>query len=210
MLFINKKDGLMNTVNEIKNKYVILVHIDESTLYLLENNDCIKKYPISSGRSDLPSPIGNWKIINKGDWGEGFGGRWMGLNVRWGNYGIHGTTEEYSIGSPVSHGCIRMFNKDIKELYDIVTEGTPVIIRNGSFGPFGIGFRELYPGDRGADVLVIQQRLKSLGYFKGYESGIYEDDLKAAIHKFQKDNKLDIKNIIDVIVYNTMGFREFE
>lgn len=191
-------------------EYLILIKIEEKTLYLFEDGKCIKKYLIASGKPGWPSPIGEWKITNKDNWGEEFGGRWMGLNVRWGNYGIHGTIKESSIGSSASHGCIRMFNKDIKELYDIVSIGTPVIIKNGSFGPFGTGFRELTPGDRGADVLAVQERLKELGYFNGYKSGIYEDDLKNALYKFQKDNNLKIKYTITRIDYNTMGFREFE
>ena len=41
---------------------------------------------------------------------------------------IHGTTHEDKIGSPVSHGCIRMRNADVMELFDLVHEDTPVVI----------------------------------------------------------------------------------
>ncbi|RLC50613.1 MAG: L,D-transpeptidase [Candidatus Cloacimonadota bacterium] len=41
---------------------------------------------------------------------------------------IHGTPEEDKIGKPASHGCIRMKNKDICELFDLVDLKTPVII----------------------------------------------------------------------------------
>ncbi|MDP4153226.1 MAG: L,D-transpeptidase family protein [Bacillota bacterium] len=169
-----------------------------------------KKYPIASGRPGWPSPIGQWQIVEKSDWGEGFGGRWLGLNVIWGKYGIHGTTQEGSIGSAASHGCIRMLNKDIKELYNLVSIGTPVIIEDGSYGPFGTGFRELRPGDRGADVLAVQQRLKELGYFKGKNTGIYEDNLKQSLYKFQKEKGLRIKYTITKDDYHAMGLQEFE
>lgn len=43
---------------------------------------------------------------------------------------IHGTPEEGLIGQPVSHGCVRMKNKDIEELFDAVQSGTKVIILN--------------------------------------------------------------------------------
>lgn len=43
---------------------------------------------------------------------------------------IHGTSEEGLIGTPQSHGCIRMKNKDVLELYSIIKEGTPVLIIN--------------------------------------------------------------------------------
>ena len=41
---------------------------------------------------------------------------------------IHGTQEEGLIGSKASHGCIRMFNNDVIELYKMVKEGTKVLI----------------------------------------------------------------------------------
>lgn len=41
---------------------------------------------------------------------------------------IHGTNHENAIGSPISCGCIRMRNQDIIELFEHVTENTPVRI----------------------------------------------------------------------------------
>jgi lipoprotein-anchoring transpeptidase ErfK/SrfK len=41
---------------------------------------------------------------------------------------IHGTPEEGLIGQPASHGCIRMKNTDVIELFDLVEEGTLVMI----------------------------------------------------------------------------------
>ena len=42
---------------------------------------------------------------------------------------IHGTNEEGLIGSPASHGCIRMNNKDVSELFNLVTTKTLVYIQ---------------------------------------------------------------------------------
>lgn len=42
---------------------------------------------------------------------------------------IHGTNNESALGQPASHGCIRMFNKDVIELYDLVKVGTFVLIQ---------------------------------------------------------------------------------
>jgi lipoprotein-anchoring transpeptidase ErfK/SrfK len=42
---------------------------------------------------------------------------------------IHGTKHEDKIGSPASHGCIRMRNADVIDLFDLVDEDTPVVIR---------------------------------------------------------------------------------
>jgi L,D-transpeptidase YbiS len=42
---------------------------------------------------------------------------------------IHGTNHEESIGVPASHGCVRMRNADLVELFEQVGVGTPVVIR---------------------------------------------------------------------------------
>jgi len=41
---------------------------------------------------------------------------------------IHGTNHEAAIGRPVSHGCVRMSNADVVDLFDRVEEGAPVVI----------------------------------------------------------------------------------
>jgi lipoprotein-anchoring transpeptidase ErfK/SrfK len=41
---------------------------------------------------------------------------------------IHGTRHEDKIGKPASHGCVRMRNADVIELFELVDEGTPVVI----------------------------------------------------------------------------------
>jgi lipoprotein-anchoring transpeptidase ErfK/SrfK len=43
---------------------------------------------------------------------------------------IHGTKHEDKIGTPDSHGCIRMRNADVIELFDLVDDDTPVVIRD--------------------------------------------------------------------------------
>ncbi|WP_278277704.1 peptidoglycan-binding domain-containing protein [Anaerocolumna jejuensis] len=83
-------------------------------------------------------------------------------------------------------------------------------MNNGPFGPFGTGFRSLKPGDRGADVLAVQERLKELRYYKGNMTGIFGEDLKNAVHRFQEDKNLEIKNTITREDYDAMGLREFE
>jgi lipoprotein-anchoring transpeptidase ErfK/SrfK len=50
------------------------------------------------------------------------------LTLRGGEYAIHGTNRPSSIGRFVSHGCIRMYNRDIRELFSLAAVGTPVIV----------------------------------------------------------------------------------
>jgi hypothetical protein len=128
----------------------------------------------------------------------------MGLNVPWGIYGIHGTTRPGSIGRAASHGCIRMRNRDIVELYRLVKHGTVVEIYGGPFGPFGKGVRELHPGDTGADVMEVQRNLQFKGYYKGYLSGYYSVGTERALNSFQKACKLPISNVIDYKMYEKL------
>jgi lipoprotein-anchoring transpeptidase ErfK/SrfK len=50
------------------------------------------------------------------------------LTMRGGEYAIHGTNNPASVGGFVSHGCIRMYNRDSVTLYRLVGVGTPVIV----------------------------------------------------------------------------------
>jgi lipoprotein-anchoring transpeptidase ErfK/SrfK len=51
--------------------------------------------------------------------------RWMGI---YDGAGIHGTSDTASIGTPASHGCIRMLIPEVEELYDQVPVRTPIYI----------------------------------------------------------------------------------
>ena len=86
------------TINNMANdtfddeEHNIFIDLTESILYLFKGRQLVKKYPIAQGKPATPSPIGVWEIVTKArNWGSGFGSRWMGLNVPWGKYGIHGT-----------------------------------------------------------------------------------------------------------------------
>ena len=80
------------------NNASILIDINAKRLYVAYNKEIIKSYTVAVGLPDTPTPIGDFTIIQKDRWGEGFGSAWLGLNVPWGQYGIHGTTTPESIG----------------------------------------------------------------------------------------------------------------
>ena len=183
----------------------IFIDIDEKTLYLLDGNNLIKKYPVATGKPSTPTPIGRWKVINKARWGGGFGSRWIGIDVPWGTYGIHGTNKPSTIGYNASHGCVRMYNRDVEDLYTYVKYGTPVYIYGGLYGPFGNGARNLKPGDKGIDVVEVQRRLKLLGYYKGSIDGVYGPVMENALYSFQRDNGLPKSRVIYYETYRAMG-----
>ena len=70
--------------NTKSNKYKILVDVEESKLYLFEDDELIKTYKCSGGKISTPSPIGTWKIISKAKWGEGFGRKFYGYKCAMG------------------------------------------------------------------------------------------------------------------------------
>lgn len=104
----------------------ITVNVSARTLTLYKDGKWFKSYPVAVGKPETPTPKGTRKIINKASNPGGvFGAKWLGLGD---GYGIHGTNNPSSIGKAVSNGCIRMYNKDVTELYNIVPIGTTVKI----------------------------------------------------------------------------------
>lgn len=117
----------------------IEIDIPSRSLYFIENNSVLKKYPVAVGKANSQTPIGEFKVINKvinpyyskqkiagGSPQNPLGSRWIGFKP---SYGVHGNNNPKSIGKFVSAGCIRMYDKDVKELYEKVNIGVPVIVK---------------------------------------------------------------------------------
>ncbi len=139
------------TASDLRRLYPSIITIDQSTftLRLFKRLRYDRSYSVAVGQPAYPTPNGLFAIQSKqvdptwtapnSPWaGEAAGqsydssdpsnplkARWMGVN---GSIGIHGTGEDYSIGSRASHGCIRMHVSDVTDLYDRVSLGTPVLI----------------------------------------------------------------------------------
>lgn len=177
--------------------YHLLVDLDNLLMYVYKDGEPVKTYEVSGGKPNSPSPVGTWRIISKDTWGEGFGGAWLGFNVPWGQYGIHGTNEPWAVGrTNASKGCIRMRNKDVQELYRTVPYNSLVTIVYDN-----IPFYPMRDGDRGSDVLAVERALKKLGYYHGSEDGVFGSSLKNAVIKFQKENKLYSTGVINNSTY---------
>ncbi len=116
----------------------LIVSIPDRKMVLLEDGRVVKVYPIAVGKNSTPSPNGNFHVASrvvKPTWykpgkpvgpgpGNPLGTRWMGLGFK--GYGIHGTNMPNSIGKAASHGCIRMRNHDVEELFELVQVGDSV------------------------------------------------------------------------------------
>ena len=103
-----------------------------------ENDMVLRLFPVAVGSASSPSPVGTFTIVNRIDrptyYAPGkvippsarnpLGTRWLGLSVK--GYGIHGTDVPSSIGHARSHGCIRLRNRDIEELFEMLRAGDVV------------------------------------------------------------------------------------
>jgi hypothetical protein len=140
------------TARRLRSLYPTIVTIDRShfRLRLFKRLRFSKGYGVAVGQPAYPTPTGRFSIQNKqvnpawtapnSPWAGELAGtttpggaasnplraRWMGITN---GVGIHGTSQEYSIGSRASHGCIRMRVADVIDLYRRVPVGTPVLIR---------------------------------------------------------------------------------
>jgi lipoprotein-anchoring transpeptidase ErfK/SrfK len=107
----------------------IMLTKSQRQLTLFDGNTPLRHYPVAIGKSNTPTPVGNFSIILKiTNPGGILGTRWLGLSID--SYGIHGTSKPWLIGQMVSNGCIRMHNANAEELYALVRLGTPVYIRD--------------------------------------------------------------------------------
>lgn len=127
------------TVERLTFPYATCIVIDKSEfkLYWVKDNRLVKIYPVAIGRPGMETPVATWKILAKyhTDPGGVYGPRKMRLFRKVGSsfvftaYNLHGTNQPWVIPSKASHGCIRMYNRDVLELYPQVPMGTMVITR---------------------------------------------------------------------------------
>ncbi len=117
-------------------------------------------------------------------------------SLAWGGYGIHGTNNPRSIGRMASHGCIRMYNRDVIAIYDQTPLGTPVYIIGES-----LTGRLLQQGARGEDVSIVQRRLRTLGYYRYRIDRYFGPRMHESVVRFQQANNLAADGIVGPDTY---------
>lgn len=174
-------------------RYRITIDTTRHVMGLYDQQQLIHSYSVATGKPSTPTPLGDWLIIEKMENpGGAFGARWMRISVPNGGYGIHGTDNEASIGRSVSHGCVRMHNDDVIQLYGIVPIGTLVTIFGSSTTT-----RLLEVGVApGPDIAEAQQKLQVLGYYRLDVDGIFGPATRDAVIAFQQENNLTADGII--------------
>ncbi len=157
-VFIPRKRLLPEQEFEIGTIYI---NLSEKRLYYpvsYEGDVYVITFPVGIGTDNSKSPVGEFRITQKKrnpEWvvpksireedpslppvvppgpDNPLGVRAMRLGHT--EYLLHGTSKRFGIGMEVSHGCIRMYNRDVKRLFDVVEKGTKVIITDKRYKIF--------------------------------------------------------------------------
>lgn len=126
-------------VNQLK----LILSLSKKQVELYDRDKLVASFPVAVGKKGWETPTGNFEIIQmikdpswENPWtgkvippspDNPIGERWIGFWTDGKNFiGFHGTPGEHLIGQAVSHGCVRMRNKDIKQLFELVSLGIPV------------------------------------------------------------------------------------
>jgi L,D-transpeptidase ErfK/SrfK len=124
----------------------VVVELKQRQVVVYRQDKVLFKYPVAVGQVGWETPIGTFKIIEMRrdpSWqhpitkevvppGEDnpLGERWIGFMAgEQMNIGFHGTADESLIGQAVSHGCLRMRNRDVRTLFEQVSMGTPIEVK---------------------------------------------------------------------------------
>ena len=190
---------------------LVWVELDRKRLIVYENGVETAVFPIAAGAPDTPSPVGVFRVDQRFATDlSGFGTRFLGLDVPFGQYGIHGTNAPDSIGRNASHGCIRLSVRDAEKLYAMIPLGTRVVLDGGAYGPLNNGFRTLRDGDRGSDVALLQRRLIQRGFLSGQADGVFGPATRQAVMRAREAMKLGAGDTADWALQNALGLSLFE
>lgn len=137
-----------------KGPFHLKIYRSSFTLEVWQNNKVfVKRYKVGLGAEGKDTPTGTFrvksngkliqppwpnpetgKIVHPDDPLYPLGTRWIGLDGIDGaakgrtGFGIHGTKEPETIGKRSSQGCIRLFNGEVQELYDLLTQGVSEVV----------------------------------------------------------------------------------
>ncbi|MBW4526861.1 MAG: L,D-transpeptidase [Phormidium tanganyikae FI6-MK23] len=124
------------------------IRLKQRRVNVYQGDRKVKSYAIAVGKPGWETPIGNYTIKQKirnpewihplngekvpgGDPENPLGRYWIGFWTDGKNWiGFHGTPNPESVGTAASHGCIRMYNRDVEELFGKVSLGTEVVVKN--------------------------------------------------------------------------------
>lgn len=138
----NHEDASLPETETTEEPYWIDVDVTEQKVYIMKDNTIIKEMIASTGKEGHETPLGEFEIQNRGTWffneKYGQGAKYWVSFKDWGIYLFHSVAmdqnqkvipeEEAKLGTPASHGCIRLPIEDAKWIHDNIPEKTKVVI----------------------------------------------------------------------------------
>ena len=196
----------------------IVVNLSDMRLYYFEKKDGPpRSFPIGIGREGLRTPVGSTTVVRKAKdptWrptarmraedptlaevvppgpDNPMGSR--AIYLGWPTYAIHGTNNPWGVGRRLSSGCVRMYNEEVEELYDLVQVGTKVTVVDQ---PIKLGwingqlYLEAHPSQQQSDEIEIE------GWFEPELPSSVVDQVTVAADK--QSHRLDWSRIREAVV----------
>ncbi|MGE4544893.1 MAG: L,D-transpeptidase [Pedobacter sp.] len=187
----------------------ITINLAELRLYYVWQEQSrlrVRVYPVGIGRSGWDTPEGSFEVIEKivhPAWHppasirlenpklpasippgpeNPLGEYWIGLSAP--GYGIHGTSKPYGVGRRISHGCLRLYPWDIRDLFARVKVGDAVRIL---WQPVKIGMHngkllmEVHRSDTISDQVLLEETLQRITQITG-QGQVNRDVVEKEIH----------------------------
>jgi L,D-transpeptidase ErfK/SrfK len=124
----------------------LVADLSDRRVYLYNRQTLMTSYAIAIGQEGWETPVGTFQIsqmrrdpvwkhpLTHAVYPPGpenpLGSRWIEFWAAKGlHFGFHGTNQDDLIGQAVSHGCLRMRNLDVEQLYDQISVGMPLAVR---------------------------------------------------------------------------------
>ncbi|MEM9980114.1 MAG: L,D-transpeptidase family protein [Cyanobacteria bacterium P01_D01_bin.2] len=133
------------TVEAAEQQVHLVLRLEERQLYVYRGDTVETTFPVAVGKPGWETPTGRFEVshmLENPGWTNPFtdevvspgpenplGERWIAFWTD-GEYqiGFHGTPNRESVGQAASHGCVRLYNEHVRELYDLVDPGTLVTV----------------------------------------------------------------------------------
>jgi lipoprotein-anchoring transpeptidase ErfK/SrfK len=143
---VSAQQQFFNSNKQISDQNQVVVDLSDRRAYVYRQEVVIASYPVAVGKKGWETPTGSFQVMHKQHnpiWrhpitdkvfeagtDSPLGDRWIGFWSDGHNeIGFHGTPDTNTMGTAISHGCLRMRNPDVRLLYQQVGVGTKISVQ---------------------------------------------------------------------------------